>query len=38
MGSAPTKITMELTFGELEILTRERFANPHLHPENVSGA
>lgn len=29
-GSAPTKITMELTFGELEILTRERFANPYL--------
>lgn len=27
-GSPPTKITLELTFGELEILTRERFAEP----------
>ena len=24
-GSAPTKITMELSFSELEILTRDRF-------------
>ena len=27
LGAAPTKVTLELTFSELEILTRERFAD-----------